>query len=139
MKFKVLQLINMNPKLTSREIAQKVETSNGTTHYLLISLIDQGFLKNIKLNKNTKKINHHFLTPKGVREKSLLALKTLSRKKKEFKILKNRSLCWKKLQANNYPSSNVTFCKTSVTELMFAMKWPGCYLVSQEKKRHLKL
>ena len=61
-KFRVFQVINENPQMTTREIAQKVGISNGSAYYLL--------------------------TPKGIREKSLITSKFLVRKKKEYKLLK---------------------------------------------------
>jgi DNA-binding IclR family transcriptional regulator len=41
-KLRVFQIINENPQMTSREIAQKVGISNGSAYYLLTSLIDNG-------------------------------------------------------------------------------------------------
>ena len=88
-KVRVLQLINSNPQMTSREIAQKLRISNGSAYYVLISLIDKGFIKisNFKENKNKIKYSY-LLTPKGIREKSLVTSKFLVRKKKEFEMLK---------------------------------------------------
>ena len=61
-KFRVFQIINENPQITTRKIAQKVGISNGSTYYLL--------------------------TPKGIREKSLVTSKFLVRKKQEYELLK---------------------------------------------------
>ena len=44
-KLRVFQIISNNPQLTSRELAQKVGISNGSAYYLLISLIDKGYIK----------------------------------------------------------------------------------------------
>ena len=44
-KFRVFQSIDKNPQITTREIAQKVEISNGSAYYLLTKLIDKGFIK----------------------------------------------------------------------------------------------
>ena len=61
-KLRVLQILSNNPQMTSREIAQKVGISNGSAYYLL--------------------------TPKGIREKSLVTSEFLVRKKKEYELLK---------------------------------------------------
>jgi EPS-associated MarR family transcriptional regulator len=88
-KFRVLQIINENPQLTTREIAQKVGISNGSAYYLLTSLINMGFVKLSNFKNNSQKIKYSYLlTPKGIREKSLVTSKFLVRKKQEYILLK---------------------------------------------------
>lgn len=88
-KLKVMEAINENSQMTSRQIAQMVKISNGSAYYLLISLIDKGLIKlgNFKENSNKRKYSY-LLTPKGIREKSILTNKFLVRKKQEFEALK---------------------------------------------------
>ena len=88
-KLRVFQLINENPQLTSRELAQKVGISNGSAYYLLTSLIDRGFIKLTNFKENSQKLKYSYLlTPKGIREKSLITTKFLKRKKHEYELLK---------------------------------------------------
>ncbi|MDA9244120.1 MarR family EPS-associated transcriptional regulator [Amylibacter sp.] len=88
-KLRVFQLINESPQLTSRELAQKVGISNGSAYYLLTSLIDKGFVKLSNFNENKQKMKYSYLlTPKGIREKSLITNNFLERKKLEFEALK---------------------------------------------------
>ena len=88
-KLRVLQIINENPQMTTREIAQKVGISNGSAYYLLTSLIDMGFLKLSNLKDSSQKGKYYYLlTPKGIREKSLVTTRFLARKKQEFEALK---------------------------------------------------
>ena len=88
-KLRVMQIIKQNPELTSREIAQKVRISNGSAYYILTSLIDKGLVKLSKFTKNSQKIKYSYiLTPKGIREKSLITQNFLVRKKQEYKLLK---------------------------------------------------
>ena len=88
-KFRMLQIISSNPQITSRELAKKVGISNGTAYYLLTSLIDKGFVKLSNFKKNSQKTKYSYLlTPKGIREKSLITNKFLIRKKKEYELLK---------------------------------------------------
>ena len=88
-KFRVFQIINENPQMTTREIAQKVGISNGSTYYLLTSLIDMGFIKLSNFKDSSQKIKYSYLlTPKGIREKSLATSKFLVRKKQEYELLK---------------------------------------------------
>ena len=88
-KFRVFQIINENPQMTTREIAQKVGISNGSAYYLLTSLIDMGFVKLSNFKDSSQKIKYSYLlTPKGIREKSLVTNKFLVRKKQEYELLK---------------------------------------------------
>jgi EPS-associated MarR family transcriptional regulator len=88
-KFRVFQIINENPQMTTRQIAQKVGISNGSAYYLLTSLIDMGFVKLSNFKDSTQKIRYsYFLTPKGIREKSLVTSRFLVRKKQEFESLR---------------------------------------------------
>ena len=88
-KFRVFQIINENPQMTTREIAQKVGISNGSAYYLLTSLIDMGFIKLSNFKESSQKIKYSYLlTPKGIREKSLITSKFLVRKKNEYELLK---------------------------------------------------
>ena len=88
-KLRLFHIINENPQITTREIAQKVGISNGSAYYLLTSLINMGFIKLSNFKENSQKMKYSYLlTPKGVREKSLITGKFLIRKKEEFKALK---------------------------------------------------
>ena len=88
-RFRLLQIISNNPQMTTREIAQKIGISNGSAYYLLTSLIDMGFIKLSNFKDSSQKIKYYYLlTPKGIREKSLITRKFLVRKKKEYELLK---------------------------------------------------
>jgi EPS-associated MarR family transcriptional regulator len=101
-KLRVLQIINNNPQMTSREIAQIVGISNGSAYYLLTSLIDKGFLKLSNFKENSQKIKYSYvLTPKGIREKSLITSNFLVRKKQEFEALKEEIKALEKSVGNS--------------------------------------
>jgi len=88
-KLRVLKIINESPQISTREIAQKVGISNGSAYYLLTSLIDMGFVKLSNFKDSSQKVKYSYLlTPKGIREKSLITSKFLVRKKQEFEALK---------------------------------------------------
>ena len=88
-KFRVLQIISNNPQMTSREVAKKVGISNGSAYYLLTSLIEKGFVKISNFKDGSLKVKYSYLlTPKGIREKSLVTSKFLARKKQEFEVLR---------------------------------------------------
>ena len=88
-KLRVIHMISSNPQMTSRELAKKVGISNGSAYYLLTSLIDKGFVKLSNFKENSQKTKYSYiLTPKGIREKSLITSKFLARKKQEYELLK---------------------------------------------------
>ena len=88
-KLRVIHMISSNPQMTSRELAKKVGISNGSAYYLLTSLIDKGFVKLSNFKENSQKTKYSYiLTPKGIREKSLITSKFLVRKKQEYEQLK---------------------------------------------------
>jgi EPS-associated MarR family transcriptional regulator len=88
-RLRVLQIISSNPQMTSRKLAKKVGISNGSAYYLLTSLIDKGFVKFANFKKITQKTKYSYLlTPKGIREKSLITNRFLVRKKQEYELLK---------------------------------------------------
>ena len=75
--------------MTSRQIAQEVRISNGSAYYLLTALIEKGLVKLTNFKDNSQKIKYaYLLTPKGIREKSLLTNKFIIYKKKEFEALR---------------------------------------------------
>ena len=100
-KFRLLNMINSNPQLTTREIAQKIGISNGSAYYLLTSLIDKGFVKLSNFSQNKQKLKYSYLlTPKGIREKSLITGKYLARKKQEFEVLREEINSLEKIVGN---------------------------------------
>jgi EPS-associated MarR family transcriptional regulator len=89
-RLRVLQMIDENSQMTTREIAKKAGISNGSAFYLLTSLINTGFVKLSNFKDSSQKIKYSYLlTPKGIREKSLITIKFLARKKIEFESLRD--------------------------------------------------
>ena len=106
-KLRVFQIIDENPQLTTREIAQKVGISNGSAYYLLTSLIDMGFVKLSNFKDSSQKIKYSYLlTPKGIREKSLVTNRFLVRKKQEFEALREEIDSLEKAVGNVFNSEH---------------------------------
>lgn len=87
--FRVLHLLQEEPNLTQRELAEKLGISLGGVNYCLKSLIDIGHIKagNFKNNPD-KSVYLYLLTPKGVSEKASLTAGFLKRKMAEYRALK---------------------------------------------------
>ena len=85
-----MRLISQMPEMSSRKVADAVGISNGSAYYVLTALIDKGLVKLENFKKNPKKGQYaYLLTPKGIREKSILTHNFIERKRKEYEILKN--------------------------------------------------
>ena len=88
--FKVMYLIQEYPKITTREIANRVGVSNGAAHYCVTALVEKGFVKLQNFSKSKTKANYLYkLTPSGIRAKASLAIQFLERKRKEYHELKD--------------------------------------------------
>lgn len=87
--FKVMRLLDQDPSISTREIAQKIGISNGAAHYCVTALIEKGFvkLKNFT-NSKTKAKYFYELTPRGIRVKGKLTVQFLERKKNEYNELR---------------------------------------------------
>ena len=87
--FRVLHLLEEEPELTQRELAQKLGISLGGVNYCLKSLIEIGHIKVSNFSKNPNKTVYlYLLTPKGIAEKAKLTAGFLKRKMIEYQALK---------------------------------------------------
>ena len=87
--FRVLHLLEEEPSLTQRELAEKLDISLGGVNYCLKALIDVGHIKAGNFKKNPDKSAYlYLLTPKGMAEKAQLTAGFLKRKLAEYQALK---------------------------------------------------
>lgn len=87
--FRVLHLLEEEPDLTQRELAEKLGISLGGVNYCIKALIDIGHIKAGNFSKNTNKsVYLYLLTPKGIAEKAKLTAGFLKRKMTEYQALK---------------------------------------------------
>ena len=86
---RILRLVSENPHMSTRQVADDVGISNGSAYYILTALIAKGFVKleNFK-NSSRKRKYAYLLTPRGIREKSLLTHRFIERKRHEFEELR---------------------------------------------------
>ena len=87
--FRVMQLVQENPAISTRQIALSVGISNGAAYYCVTALIDKGFVKLKNFTQSRTKANYLYeLTPRGIRAKAALTLQFLERKRNEYDVLK---------------------------------------------------
>ena len=88
-RLRVMRLIDENSEMSSRQIADKVGIANGSAYYVLTALVEKGFVKLENFKNSQRKGQYvYLLTPKGIREKSLLTHRFIGRKRQEFDALR---------------------------------------------------
>ncbi len=84
-----MRILQDNPDLTQRELAQKLGISVGGLNYCLNALIDKGFVKVSNFQQSKNKFKYvYLLTPKGFAEKVSMTSRFLKRKMDEYDALK---------------------------------------------------
>ena len=87
--FRIMRLLDENPSISTREIAQRVRISNGAAHYCVTAFIEKGFVKLKNFTKSKTKAKYIYeLTPRGLRAKAALTGSFLERKRHEYENLK---------------------------------------------------
>lgn len=86
--YRLLTLLQQDPDLSQREIAERLGVSLGKVNYCLRALVEKGWLKaeNFRRSHN-KRAYLYKLTPSGIREKAALTLRFLRRKEAEHAAL----------------------------------------------------
>ena len=88
-RLRVMRLIDENSEMSSRQIADKVGIANGSAYYVLTALVEKGFVKLESFKNSQRKGQYaYLLTPRGIREKSLLTHRFIGRKRQEFDALR---------------------------------------------------
>ena len=84
-----MQLLDEEPNISTRQIAERVGISNGSAYYCVTALIQKGFVKLQNFTQSKTKANYIYeLTPRGIRAKAALTVQFLERKKLEYNELK---------------------------------------------------
>ncbi|WP_293602662.1 MULTISPECIES: MarR family EPS-associated transcriptional regulator [unclassified Polaromonas] len=87
---KVMRLLQENPDLTQRELAEQLGVSVGSVNYCLRALMEKGWVKMKNFVHSKNKFGYvYVLTPTGIAERTKLTSNFLARKVIEFEILKH--------------------------------------------------
>ena len=87
--FRIMRILQENPDLTQRELADQLGMSVGGLNYCLKALIDKGFVKMQNFQNSKNKFKYvYLLTPQGIAEKVTLTSRFLKRKMEEYEALK---------------------------------------------------
>ena len=89
MSYRVMQLLQEDPDLTQRELAEKLGVSVGGVNYCLKALVDKGWVKMKNFAHSKNKFGYiYVLTPTGLAEKAIITQRFLKRKMDEYEQLK---------------------------------------------------
>ena len=81
----LMHIIEKDSKASQRLISQNSGFSIGKVNYCLKALVDIGFIKIHNFNNSNNKLNYaYILTPKGIREKTVITKQFITKKKQEY-------------------------------------------------------
>jgi EPS-associated MarR family transcriptional regulator len=88
--YKLLKLLEPNPRLSQRQVAQQLGCSLGKANYCLKSLVERGWIKaaNFK-NSDNKTAYMYLLTPRGIKEKTRITVRFLQTRVREYEALRS--------------------------------------------------
>jgi EPS-associated MarR family transcriptional regulator len=87
--FRVMRILQENPDLTQRELAEKLDISVGGLNYCLKALMEKGLVKMKNFANSKNKFGYvYVLTPTGMAEKAAVTHQFLQRKMDEYDALK---------------------------------------------------
>jgi EPS-associated MarR family transcriptional regulator len=74
--YKVMRLIEANPRISQLELAQVMGMSLGKANYCLSALIDKGWVKARNFRKSNNRLAYsHLLTPRGAQETAAITVR----------------------------------------------------------------
>jgi EPS-associated MarR family transcriptional regulator len=86
---RVLRLLQANPHMTQRELADQLGVSVGKVNYCMKELLKKGLIKMQNFSKSQSKLSYaYLLTPSGVAAKARLTAEYLRIKMSEYESLK---------------------------------------------------
>ena len=88
LEYRALKILEQQPDLTQRQLAEELGVSLGKAHYLVKSLIDVGWVKLDNFQRSDNKWGYaYLLTPMGIVEKAAITARFLVRKQREYNEL----------------------------------------------------
>lgn len=87
-RLELLKLLQDQPQMSQREVAQAMGVSLGKANYCLKALIEKGHVKLERFRANPDKRHYaYLLTPTGLKEKTRITLQFLRNKVAEYETL----------------------------------------------------
>ena len=87
--YALMRLIEQQPDLSQRELAEALGVSVGKVNYCLRALIERGWIKANNFRNSQNRAGYlYLLTPEGIKQKAVLTKRFLKRKMAEYEQLK---------------------------------------------------
>jgi EPS-associated MarR family transcriptional regulator len=87
--FRVLRVLERNPKMKQRELAAATGVSLGKTNYCINALLEKGLIKVKNFKNNNRKLDYmYLLTAAGIAEKAALTQRFLKLKMEEYEVIR---------------------------------------------------
>jgi EPS-associated MarR family transcriptional regulator len=88
-RYKLLRLLQSNPDLSQREVANELGVSVGKVNYSLRALMQRGWVKAQNFRNSQNKMAYRYLlTPRGIEEKAKITVRFLQAKMDEYETLR---------------------------------------------------
>lgn len=107
--FRVLKMLQDNPDMSQRGLAEKLGVSNGKLHYCMKALIEKGLVKLGNFANSKHHLGYaYLLTPTGISQKASMTSDFLKRKMAEYEALQAEiaALQAELTRADGLPSGN---------------------------------
>ena len=88
-RYRLLKILSEDSSLTQREMSRRMGISLGKLNYCLTELAKRGFVKIHRFKDSSNKTKYmYLLTPRGMEEKTRVAMNFLKRKVREYEEIK---------------------------------------------------
>lgn len=88
LNYRLLRILESDPEISQRRLAQELGISLGRTNYCLRALIDKGLVKAGNFYRSKHKLGYaYLLTPHGLEEKTRMTRNFLARKLAEHQAI----------------------------------------------------
>ena len=90
-RYRLFKILSDNPDITQREIAQRMGISLGKTNYCISEFVRRGFVTMQRFGESKTKFRYLYtLTPTGIEERGMLAVRFLMRKLREYEEIRQQ-------------------------------------------------
>ncbi len=87
--YRLLNLIQDNPNISQRKLAEEMGVSVGKVNYCIKALMEVGHLKFNNFKRSKNRLGYvYLLTPRGIKEKAKVAVKFLAIKQQQYDEIK---------------------------------------------------
>lgn len=103
-RYQLIKLIEENPSISQRELADRLGVSLGKVNYCLRALINVGWVKAGNFVRSNNKMRYAYvLTPAGLHERTKITARFLQKKQAQYESLKVEIARLKSELDNNSP------------------------------------